>query len=156
MHGLIDMKAKISIPPLKGTVQKKLFLAGAFKIAQGEFLKDSVQDRIDELSRRGQGRPGDLNVDNVFSRMTGTFRLEDEVMTFSRLSFEVPGAVVGLHGDYHMARDTLDFHGDLKLQAKVSETLVGWKHWLAKPIDRFFEKNGAGTFLRDSSSRKRQ
>jgi hypothetical protein len=25
---------------------------------------------------------------------------------------------------------------------------VGWKRWLAKPIDHFFEKNGAGTFLK--------
>ena len=69
-------------------------------------------------------------------------------MNFSRLSFAVPGADVGLHGDYLMVNDTLDFHGDLKLQAKVSEMLSGWERWLAKPIDPFFAKNGAGTFLR--------
>ncbi len=69
-------------------------------------------------------------------------------MTFRRLNFAVPGADVGLHGDYHMAEDTLDFHGNLKLNATISQTLAGWKHWLAKPLDRFFEKNGAGTFIR--------
>ena len=148
MAGLIQMNAKISIPPLSGTVKEKLFLDGSFNIARGEFLRDGVQEKVDELSRRGQGRPSDPSVDNVFSQMSGTFRLENEVMTFRRLSFEVPGAAVGLHGDYHMAQDTLDFHGDLKLKATVSETLAGWKHWLAKPLDRFFEKNGAGTFIR--------
>ena len=47
-----------------------------------------------------------------------------------------------------MDGDVLDFHGTLKLQAKVSQTLVGWKRWLAVPFDPFFEKNGAGTFLK--------
>jgi hypothetical protein len=148
MSGLIRMHAKISLPPLGGSVKEKLFLAGTFDIEKGEFLRDPVQDKIDELSRRGQGRPGDSKVDNVFSRMTGTFRLRDQVMTFTRLGFEVPGAQVGIHGDYKMAEDVLDFHGDLKLQAKVSQTLDGWKHWVAKPLDHFFAKNGAGTFLR--------
>jgi len=148
MSGMIRMDAQISVPPLAGTVKEDLFLAGTFNIARGEFLKDAIQDKIDELSRRGQGRPSDQSVDNVFSSMTGNFRLKDQVLKFTRLSFEVPGAAVGLHGDYQMAQDTLDFHGNLKLQAKVSQTVAGWKHWLAKPLDRFFEKNGAGTFLR--------
>ncbi len=148
MSGLIKMNAKISIPPLSESVKEKLFLDGSFNIARGEFLRDAVQDKVDELSRRGQGKPTDHTVDNVFSQMSGTFRLENQVMTFRRLSFAVPGAAVGLHGDYHMAEDTLDFHGNLRLNATISETLAGWKHWLAKPLDRFFEKNGAGTFIR--------
>jgi len=43
--------------------------------------------------------------------------------------------------------DTLDFHGALKLVAKVSQTMTGWKRWALKPVDPFFAKNGAGTFL---------
>lgn len=148
MSGVIRMNAKISIPALAGSVKDKLFLAGTFDIARGDFLRDAVQSKIDELSRRGRGRPSDHSVDNVFSSMTGAFRLENQVMTFSRLTFGVPGADIGLHGDYYMADNTLDFHGDLKLQAKVSETIAGWKHWLVKPLDPFFAKNGAGTFLR--------
>jgi hypothetical protein len=34
------------------------------------------------------------------------------------------------------------------LQAKISQTMTGWKHWLLKPVDPFFSKNGAGTFLK--------
>ena len=26
--------------------------------------------------------------------------------------------------------------------------MTGWKHWLLKPVDPFFSKNGAGTFLK--------
>jgi hypothetical protein len=148
MSGLIRMQAKISIPPLGGNVKEKLRLAGTFDIAHGKFLRDNVRDKVDELSRRGQGRPNDENVDNVFSHMAGTFGLQDEVMTFNRLDFEVPGAAVALHGQYRLADDVLDFHGTLKLQAEISETLAGWKHWLAVPLDPFFAKNGAGTFLK--------
>jgi hypothetical protein len=129
-------------------VKDKLLLDGTFDIARGAFSKETVREKIDELSRRGQGRPGDESVDNVFSNMAGAFHLEDQVMTFKRLDFSVPGAAVAMHGQYRMADDILDFHGSLALQAKVSETLQGWKRWLAKPIDPLFEKNGAGTFLK--------
>jgi hypothetical protein len=60
----------------------------------------------------------------------------------------VPGAAVSIHGTYDLAHDTLDFHGALKLQAKLSDTMTGWKRWVLKPVDPFFAKNGAGTFVK--------
>jgi hypothetical protein len=79
--------------------------------------------------------------------MAGSFRLADERITFRSLSFAVPGSGVDLAGTYDLGRDTLDFHGTLKLQAKVSQTMTGWKRWVLKPIDPFFSKQGAGTLL---------
>ena len=70
------------------------------------------------------------------------------MITFRTLSFAVPGSGVDLAGTYHLAQDALDFHGTLKLQAKVSQTMTGWKRWVLKPIDPFFSKQGAGTLLR--------
>jgi hypothetical protein len=148
MSGLIHMQAKISIPPLGGSVKDKLRLEGTYSIARGDFQREAVQSKIDELSRRGQGRPNDQDIENVFSHMSGSFRLEEAVMTFNSLTFEVPGAAVAVHGQYRLDGDILDFHGNLKLQAKVSQTLTGWKHWLAMPLDPIFEKNGVGTFLK--------
>ena len=46
-----------------------------------------------------------------------------------------------------MDADVLDFLGSLKLQAKVSQTMTGWKRWALKPVDPFFAKEGVGTFL---------
>ena len=37
--------------------------------------------------------------------------------------------------------------GVARLQAKVSQTQTGWKRILLKPVDPFFSKKGAGTFL---------
>jgi len=36
----------------------------------------------------------------------------------------------------------------VKLEAKISETMSGWKRWAFKPVDPFFSKDGAGTLLR--------
>ena len=148
MEGRIAMTTKIDIPPLTGSVKEKLLLDGHFELSQSKFLKSSIQDQIDSLSRRGQGKPGNQEIDEVVSNMTGVFKLEDQVISFRSLFFNIPGAAVQLAGDYDLDADKLDFHGALALQAKVSQTMTGWKRWALKPVDPIFAKNGAGTFLR--------
>jgi len=125
-----------------------LHLDGDFRLRDGKFLRSSIQDQIDQLSRRGQGQPKNQEIDNVFAHMAGSFILDNQVMTFRSLSFDVPGARVALAGDYHLDDAVVDFRGNLKLDAKLSQTLTGWKRWALKPVDPFFAKNGAGTFLR--------
>jgi hypothetical protein len=147
MEGEIALKTKIDIPPLSGKVREKLRLAGNFEVTGGKFLQSKIQDKIDTLSRRGQGQPKNETIDEVVSEMRGTFSLEDEVMTFETLSFGVPGADVDLAGSYTFD-GPLDFHGTLRLKARVSQTMSGIKRWILKPVDPFFAKNGAGTFLR--------
>jgi hypothetical protein len=122
MEGELALNTKIGIPPLSGSVQEKLKLDGRFKVTGGRFLKSTIQDQIDSLSRRGQGQPGNQKIDEVVSDMSGSFLLENEVLTFRSLSFGVPGAWVDLKGTYEMGIDTLDFHGSLRLAAKVSQT----------------------------------
>ena len=148
MRGKIALNAKIDIPPLTGSVREKLLLDGQFQLSQARFLKSTVQDQIDTLSRRGRGQPGNTDISGVVSVMAGKFTLANEMVTFQSLSFAVPGSGVDLAGSYDLDRDTLDFHGTLRLQAKVSETMTGWKRWVLKPIDPFFSKQGAGTLLR--------
>lgn len=148
MEGLMTMKSSIDLPPLSSTVKKKLVLDGTFDVHGAKFLKSTIQDQIDQLSRRGQGQPKNADIDQVISTMQGAFHLENQLMTFRSLAFEVPGADVSVTGNYDMAADMLDFHGALKLDAKLSQTMTGWKRWLLKPADPFFAKNGAGTFLK--------
>jgi hypothetical protein len=148
MEGRIFLNTKIAIPPLLGKVREKLLLDGQFKVSEGKFRRSKIQDQIDGLSRRGQGQPKNEEIDEVVSLMTGDFKLSDEMITFHTLSFGVPGAAISLAGDYDLAADALDFRGALKLEAKVSQTMSGWKRWALRPVDPFFAKNGAGTFLR--------
>jgi len=79
--------------------------------------------------------------------MGGRFHMEDEEITFQSLSFAVPGSGIDLAGKYNMREDMLDFHGTLKLNATVSQTMTGFKRWLLKPVDPFFSKEGVGTFV---------
>jgi hypothetical protein len=148
MEGELVLKTLIDVPPLSGKVQEKLFLDGSFEVRNGKFLQSKIQDKIDELSRRGQGQPKNEAIDEVVYAMRGAFKLDDEVVSFRSLSFGVPGAAIDLAGRYDLAGDDIDFHGPVKLDAKVSQTQTGWKHWVLKPVDPFFSKNGAGTFLR--------
>lgn len=148
LEGDINLKASITIPPLSGTVQEKLILDGRFAIESGHFTHVKVQNVLDELSRRAQGKPGDHSIDDVFSSMQGVFHMEDQRIAFESLGFGVPGAQVDLRGVLGLEPDSLDFHGAIRMQATISEMLPGWAKWLAKPIDPFFEKNGAGTYLK--------
>jgi hypothetical protein len=148
MEGTLNLQTKLEIPPLDGKVKDKLRLDGRFAITGGHFLKSTIQDQLDGLSRRGQGQPKNQEIDEVISRMTGRFQLDSGVITFQDLTFGVPGANVQLAGNYDLKADMLDFHGAIKLQAKVSQMMTGWKHWLLKPVDPFLSKNGAGTYLK--------
>jgi hypothetical protein len=77
----------------------------------------------------------------------GTFNLGNAKLSFSNLQFAVPGAVVQVKGSYGLKSDKLDFTGDVRLQAHVSDTMSGAKRVLLKPIDPMFARHNAGTYL---------
>ena len=58
------------------------------------------------------------------------------------VTFDVPGAAVELNGHYALRPETLEFHGNLFMDAKVSQTTTGFKSMLLKAIDPLFRKNG--------------
>ena len=124
MEGQLNLKTKIDIPPLTTKVREKLRLDGHFELSDGKFLRSTIQDQIDGLSRRGQGQPRNEEIDEVVSRMSGDFKLQNEVITFGWLGFSVPGAHVRLAGDYDLDTDALAFHGTLRLRATVSQTMT--------------------------------
>ncbi len=148
MEGTVALHTKLSIPPLTGKIKEKLLLDGTFDVTNGKFLRSKIQAQIDGLSRKAQGQPKNEEIDQVVSHMTGVFKLENEVLTFKTLAFMVPGASVNIAGTYDLGGDLLDLRGALMLQAKVSQTQSGWKRWVLKPVDPFFAKNGAGTYLK--------
>jgi hypothetical protein len=69
------------------------------------------------------------------------------VVTFSKLSFAVPGASVQMDGTYGLRSAALNFRGIVRLEAKLSETTTGFKSFLLKAIDPFFKKKGAGSVI---------
>ena len=66
-------------------------------------------------------------------------------MTIPLVTFGVTGAKVQMAGVYGLRGGTLDFRGDVRLDAPVSTMVTGVKSWLLKPFDSLFRKHGAGT-----------
>jgi len=147
MTGTVNVKARLDIRPGEEEVIDRLDLGGTFEVALARFTSEAVQKRIDEMSRRGQGRPTDQTIDNVASNMRGTFHMKDAQMTLHPLQFNVQGAEVRLEGAYDTRREWLDFKGSLRLQARASQTQTGWKSLVLKVFDPMLDEKGAGTVL---------
>lgn len=147
MNGLLSLRALLNLPPGDTRVVQRLELDGEFTIDRLRFASDAVQDKVDEFSRRGRGRPTDATIQDVASAMRGGFTLRDGVMRFSRLQFGVRGALVRLNGYYVLRGGALDFRGSVRLEARASQTMTGWKSLLAKVVDPLLAKDGAGTVL---------
>lgn len=148
LNGPVAMHTRLSLPPGSGTVVDRLGLNGTFQILDGTFASEKIQSRINDLSLRAQGKPelvkdaGDITVP---SDLDGEFHLDAGVMTFPQFEFSAPGVRSDVHGQYSLDGNVFDFHGTLKLKAKLSQMTTGWKSILLKPVDPFFSKNGAGT-----------
>jgi hypothetical protein len=148
MTGLLQLKTNFDLPPGEPDVANRLKLTGNFRVTQSHFTNEKIQSKVDALSMRSQGKPKlaqDNVPDDVRSDLTGVFNLEDGVIHFSRLQFEIPGTWVNLTGDYSLDGNQFDFHGKARMDAKLSHMVTGWKSILLKPADPFFSKDGAGT-----------
>lgn len=142
MRGRLHLTTSLAIPPGDREVVEKLRLDGRFAIENGTFTNAGVQSRINELSQRARGETGKGAVAQVPSNFAGRFRLADARLALSALTFNVPGAVVRLDGQYHLQRETLAFSGNLHMDAKLSQTVTGFKSLLLKMADPFFRRNG--------------
>jgi hypothetical protein len=147
MRGRLDIDTGFDLPPGDEDVPQRLRLKGRFAIRGGRFANDTAQNKIDELSRRGRGEPGNAEVSNVISAFGGAFALRDGVLQLPGLRFSVRGARVDLDGRYTLRTQGLDFTGAIRLDAPVSRTVTGFKSILLRPIDPLFRRDGAGTLL---------
>ena len=145
MTGTISLKTKFKLPSGKGEdteIIDRLMLDGQFGIQQGQFAEMKIQEKVKSLSRHGLGKPTDEDAGSAVSQLRGKFLLRNAVITFHDLTFGVAGATVALHGSYGLRTEDLDFHGKLRLDAKLSQMTTGFKSILLKPFDPFFRKNG--------------
>jgi hypothetical protein len=145
MTGGATLTAKIVIPEANEDVIERLQLDGQFGLAKVHFTNSGVQSKIDALSRRGQGKPQDLDVTNELSNLRGRFKMNRAKVAFSDLTFDVEGASVALGGVYNIDGGQLDFRGKLRMHAKLSQTMTGWKSVVLKPFDQFFKGPHGGS-----------
>jgi hypothetical protein len=146
-YGRLVIDTAFDLPQGKAPVLSRLQLEGSVRAERVTFTNDTVQDKIDLLSRKAQGKPDDMSIDEVASRMSTKFALRNGLFTYESLSFNVQGADVRLNGTHSLRSKALNLEGEVRLQAKASQTMTGFKSWLLKPFDPLFSKQGAGTRL---------
>jgi hypothetical protein len=147
MSGALQMKAKLNIPPGKQSVTQKIGVRGNFVLTSIHFTNPAVEDKVDMLSLRAQGKPDEAHAGapDVHSQIRGAFNLSSGRMVFSNLDYALPGAAVQLAGQYTLDGKQFDFTGKVRTDAKLSEMVsTWWKSLLLKGVDPFFHKNGAG------------
>ena len=141
MTGILHMATAFNLPPGDEDVVDKLALNGRFVIERGGFTDPGVQQKIDTLSQRASGRCRWRSLETS-STFAGQFVLDDSVLAIPAVSFDVPGAVVELKGQYALRRETLAFAGELEMDAKLSQTTTGFKSFLLRAVDPLFRRGG--------------
>ena len=154
MTAPIRLKTKFILVPGPKQIPERLFLNGSFDLNSLHFTNSAVQQKVDNFSKRSLGKPGEVvkaeeatKTDDVASHLNGNFRVENGIVTLSRIDFSAPGATVKLVGTYALKSESLDFHGKLTMQAKLSQTITGFKSFLLKFADPFFSKGTKGAVV---------
>ncbi|HET9196125.1 MAG TPA: AsmA-like C-terminal region-containing protein [Vicinamibacterales bacterium] len=164
LEDLMQLAVKAAKPPLVGQVNltthmvlpagpedvvDRLQLDGRFELAQARFTNLNVQRRITTLSRRGRGEESDEGAEQerVVSNLRGRFKLANGALTFSELTFAVPGSTVRLHGSYDLNSQVMNFEGDLLTDATLADMTSGVKSFLARLAQPLFRRQGGGTQL---------
>lgn len=147
MTGQISLTTSFLLPPGERDVIERLKLDGQFGLEQTRFTARSVQQKIDEFSRRGRGAMEKPAAANVASDFRGRFVLENGTLRLSSLRFAMPGARVNLHGSYGLVSERIAFEGAVRLDAKPSQMTTGFKSLLLKMVDPLFSRKDAGTVV---------
>jgi hypothetical protein len=147
--GRVDLTTRMVLPAGPEDVVHRLQLDGAFQLAQARFTNLNVQQRITTLSRRGRGEESDEGAEQerVVSNLRGKFKLSNAALTFSELTFAVPGSTVQLHGSYDLTSQEMNFTGELLTDATLADMTSGFKSLLARMAQPFFRRKGGGTRL---------
>jgi len=155
MTGPIQLTTKFVLVPGQQEILDRLSLNGSFDLPSAHFTSGRVQQKLDNLSKRGRGDAKEVakdpqavdSTDDVASSMKGNFQLGNDILRLSGLGFAVEGATVNLDGIYDLSAQTLDLHGNLEMEAKLSHATTGMKSFFLKAADPFFSKDGKGTVL---------
>jgi len=140
--GGLRFYTQLAVLPGPGKVLQRLKLNGRFFAKSAEPTNPAIQEKLEKLSRRAEGKPGDKKAGTAVFDLNGRFLLQQAAARFPDLSFSIPGAKLDLRGAYGLYSERLDFSGDLRLDAKLSQTMTGIKSLLLKPVDPFFRKRG--------------
>jgi hypothetical protein len=147
LEGATNFHAHVVWPSGRQPFLKRVVLQGEFEIEHAQWTKPERQMSVNMLSKKASGKKKDPETPAVTADIKGGVLLSNEVAKFQEVSFKAPGAEAILHGTYNLEDTKIDFHGDLKTEASISDDSSGVKAVLLKPLDPLFKKKHAGAVV---------
>jgi hypothetical protein len=147
MVGALRFHTQLALPPGETKISERLKLDGRFYATSAQPTNPKMKEKLRTLSRRAQGKPKNLSAGSDSFDLSGRFILNGGVARFPVVNFAIPGATLNLSGDYGLHSEQLDFRGKLRLHAKLSQTVTGFKSFFLKAVDPFFKGKDGGAVL---------
>ena len=145
--GSVSLSAVLKLPPGDARAQRRLKASGTVKLKGARFTDAGVNEKVVDLSRRGLGKKPDEPMGAVLADFNGAFTLDTGLVTLTKTTVQVPGALIRVAGTYTLGSEAVDFEGEALLEASLSKAVGGFKSIFLKPLDPFFRKNGAGAVV---------
>lgn len=144
LTGNIEFHMRLTIPPGDEPFEKRVGLESDFLIENAEFTRPETQVELAKVAEA----PGQHHPDPALpSSLHGKVSLEHGIAQFAQLAIEDQDAAAHFHGNYNVADQRLDLHGELKTEASLTKTTHGIKAVFAKVIQPFFKKGAHVTVV---------
>jgi hypothetical protein len=121
LTGAMTFRAQVLVPPGNRDFIERVNLQGDFGIDPVSFTRPTTQEKVGNLSQVAQGRKESEDPASVVGHLKGHVVLKDAIVTFSDLSFSVPGALAQMHGTYGLLKEQVNLHGTLQVDNKLSK-----------------------------------
>ncbi|WP_348262152.1 AsmA-like C-terminal region-containing protein [Telmatobacter sp. DSM 110680] len=144
-------------PPGDGFIER-LRMTGTLNVPAEKVTDKQAEKNLSAFSERAKGdKKPNTGVDSnnkstdatkdVLSSLEGSTKLENGVVSTSRLTFKVPGAQATMAGTFKFHGEVAHLTGNLRMDTDISHTATGLKSFLLKPLAPFFKKKNAGAVV---------
>jgi hypothetical protein len=145
LSGALDARTRLEILPGEQGILNRIRLDADFTASDARFSSLDLRERLRAASRKAQGQPNNDSAGSSISSMQGHVELNDGTAVFSNLAFNLEGASAHLAGSYQLASEKLDLHGEVWMDAKLSQTATGVKALLLRVMNPFFRSKRGGS-----------
>jgi hypothetical protein len=143
LHGPIDFRAHVELPPGRAPFLRRVRLDSIFTISNARW-RGNAQTKVNELSARSRGDKKQVEdgriPPEVVTDLRGKVSLRNGVASLRDLAFSTPGATATGQGTFSVITRRVDLRGSVKMAADVSEATSGIKSVLLKPFNFLFRK----------------
>jgi hypothetical protein len=143
--GSLVVHATLSIQPGQRDILSRLRMVADFMAANARFSSLDLREKLRNASRKAQGHPNDKAAGSSSLNMQGQVTLANGVAQFSNLDLDLEGASASLNGSYQLASERLDLHGEVLMDAKLSQTATGATAMLLKVAEPLFRSKRGGS-----------